>query len=169
MATGLAALRLLVIDDNKQMCTIIGTVLSAAGVRHLHYAPDGRAGLGVIAAYDVDVVYVDQEMPVMNGLAFIAAVRALDTPARYMPIIMITGHSDRTRLDAARDHGVTEFLCKPVTANAILARLNAVIMSPRPFVMAPAFFGPDRRRTRGRDYVGPRRRTADVSGDALEL
>jgi DNA-binding response OmpR family regulator len=168
MATGLAALRLLVIDDNKQMCTIVGTVLSAAGVRHLHYAQDGRRGLELVEAFDIDVAYVDQEMPAMNGLEFIAKVRAMDTQARYMPIIMLTGHSDRARLDAARDHGVTEFLCKPVTANAILARLNAVIMNPRPFVAAPAFFGPDRRRTRAKGYDGPLRRAADV-GDPLEL
>lgn len=42
MASGLAALRILVIDDNPQMRTIVGTVLSAAGVGRIFYAPNGR-------------------------------------------------------------------------------------------------------------------------------
>jgi DNA-binding response OmpR family regulator len=80
-----------------------------------------------------------------------------------MPIIMLTGHSDRAHLDAARDRGVTEFLCKPVTARTILTRLETAIMNPRPFVDAPGFFGPDRRRTRPASYRGPFRRASDTS------
>ena len=66
----------------------------------------------------------------MNGLDFIRAViRLVDSAVRYMPpLIMLTGHSDLKHINAARDLGVTEFLCKPVTAKAILTRLNAVIM-----------------------------------------
>jgi CheY-like chemotaxis protein len=164
----------LVVDDNAQMRTIIGTVLSAIGVRQLYYAPDGRCAMEMLGKDQIDVAYVDHEMPVMNGLDFIARVRSLDSDIRYLPIIMLTGHSDRIRLDAARDRGVTEFLCKPVTAKSIVGRLNAVIMHPRGFVMAPAYFGPDRRRVRWSDYGGPRRRAADgisveASAASLEL
>lgn len=162
MALGLAALRLLVIDDNAQMRTIVGTVLTAAGVRHLRYAQDGQRGLKALAEFRPDVCYVDYEMPGMNGLDFISAVRSMTTQERYIPIIMVTGHSDMPRLTAARDHGVTEFLCKPVTAKAILARLEAVILQPRPFVESPNFFGPDRRRRRTEPYQGPLRRTSDT-------
>jgi two-component system chemotaxis response regulator CheY len=160
----LIPLRVLVIDDNRQMRTIVGSVLNAAGVGHLNYAADGRRGLEAIAEYPIDVVYVDYEMPVMNGLDFISSVRRLDSPARYMPIIMLTGHSDVVRLDGARDRGVTEFLCKPVTAKAILSRLNAVIMQPRAFVESETYFGPDRRRSRRQAPGGLKRRAADVEG-----
>jgi two-component system, chemotaxis family, chemotaxis protein CheY len=168
MGVGLAVLRLLVIDDNKQMRTIVGSVLLAAGARNIHYAPNGRIGLQVMEALEIDVVYVDYEMPVMNGLDFISAVRRLESADRFMPIIMLTGHSDRPRLDAARDRGVTEFLCKPVTAKAILSRLEAVILQPRPFVNASKYFGPDRRRMRQGVYNGPMRRMTDVS-EVIEL
>lgn len=160
-ADGLGALRVLVIDDSRQMCTIVGTVLAAAGVGHLHYAQDGQRGLEVMAEFEIDVAYVDHEMPVMSGLEFVAAVRRMPSAARYLPIVMLTGHADLSHLSAARDAGITEFLCKPVTARAILARLNSVIMQPRPFAMSPSYFGPDRRRTRAPDYNGPRRRLAD--------
>ena len=154
-------LKVLVIDDNEQMRTIIGTVLAAAGIRNIYYAADGRRGFEVVSQVGIDVVYVDQEMPVMNGLDFISAVRGLNSETRYMPIIMLTGHSDLIRINGARDRGVTEFLCKPVTANTIIGRLNSVIMHPRPFVFTPRYFGPDRRRVRKERYGGPRRRASD--------
>ncbi len=161
MDIGLAALRLLVIDDNAQMRSIIGTVLTAAGVRHLHYAGDGRHGLRAVAEFKPDVCYVDYEMPVMNGLDFISAIRQPDCPHQFLPIIMLTGHSDMRRLNAARDRGVTEFLCKPVNALTILSRLEAVILRPRPFIHSKAYFGPDRRRKRTSAYAGPLRRSSD--------
>jgi len=166
MLTGLAALDLLVVDDNAQMRTIIGTVLAAAGVRKLHYASDGRRGLEVIKQTAIDVTFVDYEMPVMNGLDFLSAVRGLTTSDRYMPMIMLTGHSDLKRILAARDRGVNEFLGKPVTANSILTRLETVILHPRPFVQAPCYFGPDRRRRTLSDYAGPWRRSGDAARDS---
>lgn len=162
MAIGLAALRLLVIDDNPQMRAIVGTVLLAAGVGHVRYAGDGRAGLLALKAFRPDVCYVDHEMPIMDGLQFISAARALETEERFIPIIMLTGYADIVRLKAARDRGVTEFLCKPVTAKAILNRLESVILRPRPFISSPNFFGPDRRRQCIVGYNGPLRRQTDI-------
>lgn len=170
MTVGLAALELLVVDDNAQMRTIIGTVLAAAGVRKLHYAPDGQRGLDVVRQAAIDVTFVDYEMPVMNGLDFLAAVRGLTTADRFMPMIMLTGHSDLKRILAARDRGVNEFLGKPVTAKSILTRLETVILQPRPFVQAPSYFGPDRRRRTISDYAGPWRRSNDGAPNlVLEL
>lgn len=168
MAQGLKALRILVVDDNEQMRTIIGTVLLALGVGRLFYAKDGRDGLEVLTREQIDVAFVDYEMPVMNGLDFISQVRARPGDVRFLPIIMLTGHSDLLRLNAARDRGVNEFLAKPVTARDIVLRLNAVIFKPRAYVQCDEFFGPDRRRRRLRDYAGPMRRSADRA-DFLEL
>ena len=168
MTQGLGALRILVVDDNEQMRTIIGTVLAAAGVGRLFYATDGRDALDLLMGQPVDVAYVDYEMPVMNGLDFISRTRLLPGDLRYLPIIMLTGHSDVPRLNAARDRGVNEFLAKPVTARDILKRLEAVILRPRPYVAASDFFGPDRRRRSPSAYGGPLRRAADQAG-VLEL
>ena len=168
MTTGLSAFHILVIDDNAQMRSIIGTVLAAAGVRNLYYAQDGRDGLAALAARPIDVVYVDLEMPVMNGLTFIKAARALGGAKAQTPIIMLTGHSDTSSVFEARDNGVNEFLGKPVTAKSILMRLEAVIFRPRTFVLAQHYIGPDRRRRSLPDRHGPKRRHSDV-GAFLEL
>jgi two-component system chemotaxis response regulator CheY len=62
---------------------------------------------------------------------------------------------------AARDAGVTEFVVKPITAKAILDRIQAVIFGPRPFVKTDGYFGPDRRRANAAGYAGPFRRATD--------
>jgi two-component system chemotaxis response regulator CheY len=161
MTSGLENLSVLVMDDSAQMRTIIGTVLAAVGIRGLYYAGDGRQGLEIVGRAPIDLVYADYEMPVMDGLTFLSAIRALPGQEQYMPVIMVTGHSDARRLRLARDLGVTEFLGKPVTTASILNRLDAVILRPRPFVRARDFFGPERRRRRATAYDGPRRRGAD--------
>lgn len=166
MTAGLSALRFLVVDDNDQMRMIFGAVLSAADARHVHYATNGAQGLAALASGEFDVVFVDYEMPVMNGLQFLKAVRESQPPMRFVPIIMVTGHSDLKRLRAARDLGANEFLCKPVSANSILQRISAVIYQPRPFVSSPTYFGPDRRRRRPPGVEHPMRRKDDLPPDA---
>jgi DNA-binding response OmpR family regulator len=59
----------------------------------------------------------------------------------------------------ARDAGINEFLAKPVSVKAMLARLTAVIEYPRPFVRTANYFGPCRRRRNSEDYAGPERRS----------
>lgn len=161
--TGLEDLKILIVDDNAQMRTIVGTALSGAGIRQVYYAPDGQKGLETLNRWTPDIVFVDFEMPIMNGLEFLRLVRSPESKQRTVPIIMLTGHSDMPRLNMARDRGVNEFLAKPVTANAIFGRLTNVIYRPRPFVDAKGYFGPDRRRKKSDQYAGPLRRTSDHS------
>ena len=64
------------------------------------------------------------------------------SPNRYVPIILMTGFSERRRVMQARDAGVTEFLVKPFTARDLYKRLAQVIERPRQFVRSAEFFGP---------------------------
>ena len=83
-----------------------------------------------------------------------------DSPNPYIPVIMMTGHTDRAKVMQARDAGVTEFLVKPISSRLLCQRLQAVIDRPRPFVRAKSFFGPDRRRRSSLDFGGEERRSA---------
>jgi DNA-binding response OmpR family regulator len=71
---------------------------------------------------------------------------------------MLTAHSERSRVLAARDAGANEFCCKPVTAIELRRKLTAIINHPRPFIKISNYFGPDRRRHNDSKYVGPERR-----------
>jgi two-component system chemotaxis response regulator CheY len=159
--TGLAQLNVLVVDDNRQMRGLIGGILTTAGIGHVLTAANGREALSILAQSNVDIAFVDYEMPVMNGLEFIRQVRQLDTHARFLPMVMLTGHANRSTLASAIDGGATEFLCKPVRPADLLSRLEAALTNPRPFVQAPEFFGPDRRR-RPRGNANFKRRASDI-------
>jgi DNA-binding response OmpR family regulator len=76
----------------------------------------------------------------------------------YVPIIMMTGHSERKRVTAARDAGVTEFLAKPISAKGLHQRILNIVANPRPFIKTKSYFGPDRRRSVNAGYSGPERR-----------
>jgi len=76
----------------------------------------------------------------------------------YVPIIMLTGHSEKKRVIAARDAGVTEFLAKPISAKWLYQRVLNVVANPRPFIRTRSYFGPDRRRNTNPNYIGPERR-----------
>jgi DNA-binding response OmpR family regulator len=76
----------------------------------------------------------------------------------YVPIIMLTGHSEKKRVVSARDAGVTEFLAKPISAKSLYERILNVVANPRPFIRSKTYFGPDRRRNINQNYVGAERR-----------
>jgi DNA-binding response OmpR family regulator len=89
-------------------------------------------------------------------------------PDHFMPVIMLTGNTEKRHVLAARDAGATEFLAKPVTPQAIYSRLVNVIERPRPFVRTKSYFGPCRRRT-VLEYGGSERRgLEDNEGDTVQ-
>ena len=161
--SGLESLRVLLVEDNAHMRHILQTVLAGIGLRQIREAADGHAALALLKSWNADFVVADFRMSPMDGVEFTRQVRCgTDSANPYLPIIMMTGHADRTRVMEARDAGVTEFVVKPMTAQAILDRINAVILRPRPFVKCEGYFGPDRRRREDPRYSGPMRRHADT-------
>lgn len=160
--SSLQALQVLLVDDNQHMRAITSAVLQSAGVRRVREASDGTAALEILREHSIDLAIVDFNMFPLDGVEFTRLVRnSPDTANPYLPIIMMTGHSEKSRVYEARDAGVTEFVVKPITAKAILDRIQAVIIRPRPFVKTEGYFGPDRRRTSASNYKGPRRRSTD--------
>ncbi len=167
--SSLQALQVLLVDDNQHMRAITSAVLQSAGVRTVREASDGGAALEVLRDQAVDLAIVDFNMFPLDGVEFTRLVRnSPDSANPYLPIIMMTGHSEKSRVVEARDAGVTEFVVKPITAKAILERMNAVIYKPRPFVKTDGYFGPDRRRNASKTYKGPYRRSTDTGAEASE-
>lgn len=159
---GLQALNILLVDDNQHMRAITSTILQSAGIRSIREVSDGTMALDALRARDVDLAIVDFNMQPMDGVKFTRLVRnSPDSVNPYLPIIMMTGHSEKSRVFEARDAGVTEFVVKPITGKAIFDRIQAVIMRPRAFVKTEDYFGPDRRRKISADYESPRRRSTD--------
>jgi two-component system, chemotaxis family, chemotaxis protein CheY len=153
-------LRILIVDDNAHMRRIVRTLLHGFGAREVYEAEDGASGLEAFTHYSPDIVITDWAMPIFDGLELTSMIRKPGANANpFVPIIMLTGHSEKHRVVAAREAGVTEFLAKPISAKALYQRLLAVVAYPRPFIRTKTFFGPDRRRGQGsQGYTGPERR-----------
>lgn len=152
-------LRFLVVDDNAHMRRIIRTLLHGFGSREVYEAEDGAAGLEAFTSYSPDIVLADWAMPIFDGLELTQMIRQPDANSNpYVPIILLTGHSEKKRVTAARDVGVTEFLAKPISAKSLYGRVLNVVANPRPFIRTKSYFGPDRRRNVNPNYAGTERR-----------
>ncbi|HEU5019431.1 MAG TPA: response regulator [Pseudolabrys sp.] len=151
-------LRFLVIDDNAHMRRILRTLLHGFGAREVYEAEDGAAGLEAFTHYTPDIVITDWAMPSIDGIELTRMIRQPDGNNAFAAIIMLTGHSEKARVVAARDVGVTEFLAKPISAKGLYQRIMNVVANPRPFIKTETYFGPDRRRTASTNYSGPERR-----------
>lgn len=157
----------LVVDDNSHMRTILVTLLRALKINDIVEATDGADALDALRTKPFDLVLADINMKPIDGIEFTTLVRrSADSASPAVPIIMVTGHTERRRVEAARDAGVTEFVAKPVTASALFARIITALSRPRTFVRTRAFVGPDRRRGRNGRFNGPRRRESDEADGA---
>lgn len=143
LAARFAATKVLVVDDEHYMRKVVRTLLMSIGIRTVYEAPDGPAGLELIRTMAPDVVIVDWQMPGLDGAGFVRMIRSPDTfPFPDLPIIMLTGHGERSRVVEAIQIGVNEFLLKPVSSKALQGRLLSVLTKPRPIVQSGGYYGP---------------------------
>ncbi len=140
-------LRFLIVDDNPHMRRILRTLLHSFGAREVHEADDGASGLEAYSNHAPDVVILDWVMPIFDGIELTQMIRQPDlTTNPFVPIIMLTAHTGRRCVLAARDAGVTEVLAKPISARSLHERIVSVIAKPRKFVRTDTYFGPEHRR-----------------------
>ena len=163
---GFENLKALIVEDNAHMRSLLRALLNSIGIKDISEAAHGGTAVEILRERKCDLVLTDLAMKPMDGLEFTRHVRGSEqSPNPFVPIIMITGHTERHRVEAARDAGVTEFLAKPITAANLFARIAEIVERPRAFVKCDSYFGPDRRRRTIEDYAGPWRRADDFQDD----
>lgn len=154
-------LNVLIVDDNRHMRFLVRMILKSLGVRDIMEAEEGETALKTLKHFEADIVICDWNMQPMDGISFTKFIRnSDDSPNVYVPIIMLTGHTEISRVVTARDAGVNEFLAKPVSAKKIYQRIKAILDNPRQYIRTPSYFGPNRRRRDDPEYNGEERRKA---------
>ena len=156
----LKPLRILVVDDNRHAVEIVKSILASVGARDIRQASTAHGAFDVLKQELIDLVILDQNLGKGDeGTQLVRRIR-LDpaSPNPYVAVLMLTGYTELGRVTAARDAGVSDFLSKPFTVSGLLKRIEAMIMSTRPFVRSPTFLGPDRRRRQDPAYRGVERR-----------
>jgi two-component system chemotaxis response regulator CheY len=116
-------MRALVIDDSRTMRAILGKVLREMGMEVIE-AANGREGLERLGDPSAaELVLVDWNMPEMDGLEFIRAVRAVRA-YDAVRILMVTTETEGQQVSRALDAGANEYLMKPFTKDVLVAKLQ---------------------------------------------
>jgi two-component system chemotaxis response regulator CheY len=119
-------MRFLVVDDSSTMRRIIKNTLKTAGFDDALEAENGEAALGVLASEKVDVVITDWNMPVMNGLELVTAMRGTE-PLKKMPVLMVTTVNEKEEILKAMQAGVTNYVVKPFDAATLKQKIQQVV------------------------------------------
>jgi two-component system chemotaxis response regulator CheY len=122
-------MRALVIDDSQAIRMLIANILKRVGFEVLE-AANGREALARLAAgAPVDIAFVDWNMPELDGLAFVRAVRAEPRWAGTR-LMMVTTETDTAQVVRALKAGADEYLMKPFTKDALLEKLALLGIAP---------------------------------------
>lgn len=122
----LASLKILVIDDQDFVRTIVKKMLSQLGVGIVLEAHDGNSGLDVVSREAPDLVICDIQMRPVDGFGFVRQLRA--TPAvSQTPVIMLTAHTDAATVARAKELNINAFLAKPVLPPALKDKIVKVL------------------------------------------
>jgi two-component system chemotaxis response regulator CheY len=142
----LSVLKVMIVEDNRHMRSILVQVLRSIGVRDVVIAEDGAEGFQQLKGSRIDLILVDHQMSPITGTEFTKMVRTSDdSPNPMVPIMMITGFADRRTIVNATNAGISDIIVKPVSARIVLTRMADLILNPRNFVRTNNYFGPDRR------------------------
>jgi two-component system chemotaxis response regulator CheY len=115
--------RALVVDDSRAIRSVLRRMLAEIGLE-ADEAGDGRQALAALERITCpDVVLVDWNMPEMDGLALVHAVRA-NPDFEAVPIVMVTTESEVERVIQALEAGANEYLMKPFTKEGLLSKLE---------------------------------------------
>lgn len=121
-----AALKVLVVDDQFSVRQMTRLALEKIGVRLIHEAENGQEALNKAIAQPLDLIISDFNMPEMDGIGLLRAVRGHQA-IRKTPFILITGRGDRELVVKAAQAGVNNYVVKPFDEATLRQKMEAVL------------------------------------------
>jgi two-component system chemotaxis response regulator CheY len=121
-----AALKVLVVDDQNSVRQMTRITLEQIGVRHIHEAENGVKAIDTASTQPLDLIISDYNMPEMDGMELLRAVRG-HPAARRIPFILVTGRGDRELVVKAAQAGANNYVVKPFTADILKTKIEQVI------------------------------------------
>lgn len=118
-------IKILVVDDFSTMRRIIKNLLRDLGFNNTHEADDGQTALPMLLGGGFDLLITDWNMPGMQGLDLLRAVRA-DPKLSSLPVLMVTAESKREQIVEAAQAGVNGYVVKPFTATTLKEKLDKI-------------------------------------------
>jgi CheY-like chemotaxis protein len=155
-AYSLKNFRILSVEDYPFMADLISSMLREFGIGHIMQAVNAQEAREILTLFNsesqdernaIDIVVVDWLMPDGDGPELLRWIREhRKSSIKFLPTILCSAYASEDVVGMARDGGANEALVKPVSAIKLAKRILHVVDNPRPYIKAPDFFGPDRRR-----------------------
>ena len=119
------SMKILVVDDFSTMRRIIKNLLKDLGFANIQEADDGNTALPMLQQGDFDFVGTDWNMPGMQGIDLLRAIRA-DDKLKHLPVLMVTAEAKKEQIVAAAQAGVNGYVVKPFTAATLKEKLDKI-------------------------------------------
>lgn len=120
----MATKTVLVVDDSKTTQMLVRTTLQRLPSVNFLFADDGRQGLDVLGRERVDLLITDINMPEMNGIELVEAVRRT---TKSMPIVIITAKEEVAARERGLALGADTYVLKPINGRELLAAVEALL------------------------------------------
>ncbi len=118
-------MKILVVDDFSTMRRIIKNLLKDLGFTNIQEADDGSTALPMLQQGDFDFVVTDWNMPGMQGIDLLRAIRS-DDGLKHLPVLMVTAEAKKEQIVAAAQAGVNGYVVKPFTAATLKEKLEKI-------------------------------------------
>ena len=118
-------LKILIVDDFSTMRRIIKNLLRDVGYTNTHEADDGNTALPMLQTGSFDFLITDWNMPGMQGIDLLKAVRA-DPALANLPVLLVTAEARREKIVAAAEAGVNGYIVKPFTAQTLKEKIDKI-------------------------------------------
>lgn len=119
------SMKILVVDDFSTMRRIIKNLLKDLGFANIQEADDGSTALPMLQQGDFDFVVTDWNMPGMQGIDLLRAIRA-DDKLKHLPVLMVTAEAKKEQIVAAAQAGVNGYVVKPFTSATLKEKLDKI-------------------------------------------
>jgi two-component system chemotaxis response regulator CheY len=119
-------LEVMVVDDTSVSRMLLTESLAEIGIHNLALAKDGKQALDQLMVKPVHLVISDQNMPGLDGLGLLKALRE-HKPTAKIGFILVTGSPDKTLVERGRHIGLNNFIAKPFSTKTIRAAIEAVV------------------------------------------
>jgi two-component system chemotaxis response regulator CheY len=118
-------MKVLVVDDFSTMRRIVKNLLRDLGFTNIQEADDGSTALPMLQGGDFDFVVTDWNMPGMQGIDLLKAIRA-DSSLAHIPVLLITAEAKKEQIIMAAQAGVNGYIVKPFTAGTLKTKLDKI-------------------------------------------
>lgn len=118
-------MKILIVDDFSTMRRIIKNLLRDLGFNNTHEADDGNTALPMLRTGSFDFLITDWNMPGMQGIDLLRAVRA-DANLAKLPVLLVTAEARRDQIVLAAEAGVNGYIVKPFTAQTLKEKIEKI-------------------------------------------